>query len=171
METYQMVLTNSDIHHLVARSLQHNCTQELLQQGYIVKKNTSGLDTSHDAVAKQVIEISQQPQLLSCANLSQFKRGLFLGRGFTKSVYKSTYKGEEVAVKMITSDVEDIKACLERKLYYKKEECYLYANYKLLKEITLGLQLQHRNILKVSKSISPSYTSLYFYVSFQMLTK
>ncbi|XP_072043919.1 extracellular tyrosine-protein kinase PKDCC-like [Amphiura filiformis] len=136
----------------------HNCTYELIKQGYIVKRNTSTLhhrkldsktETEQDN-REQIPQLkAEESKLLSCANLSVLKLGRNLGKGITKEVFQSSYKGTDVAVKMITPSVEDVTACLKRGKYNKPEECYLYANYKLLKEITLSLQLNHRNILKI----------------------
>ena len=166
-----MVVKNSDysnnMRHIEAsNSHHHNCTEDSIQEGYVViRKNISKMNLlnrkldSDDHLQQQTTERTRSqiqhmyhargPQLLSCANISQFELGHFLGRGITKMVFKSTYEGDDVAVKIITPDVEDVQACLERGRYSRTEECYLYANYKLLKEITLALQLQHRNIVKV----------------------
>ena len=68
-----------------------------------------------------------------------------MGKGWTKVAYQSTHKGKDVVVKMISHETENVQACLERGKYFKEEECFLYANYKLMKEIMLSLQLDNWN--------------------------
>ncbi len=114
-----------------------------------MRNRSSECKTEKKDQTQNQISMREKQELLSCVNISNLRLGRQLGKGTTKQVYLSTYQGKEVAVKMITPKVDDVQACLQRGKYAKPEECYLYANYKLLKELTLSMQLSHRNILKV----------------------
>ena len=92
---------------------------------------------------------SHHPKLLSCTDISNLKLKRYLGQGWTKVAYQSTHNGKDVVVKMISHKTKNIKDCLKRGKYFEKEECYKLQNYKLMKEIMLSLQLDHRNMLKV----------------------
>ena len=94
-------------------------------------------------------KISGNHRLLSCRDVDTIDKKERLGRGVTKDVYRGLYRGRSVAVKMVTDKVEDIKACWRRNKHQSKSECYVYANYKLLKEMALTMQLDHQNIVKV----------------------
>ena len=87
---------------------------------------------------------------LGCEEIATLTLKRRVGRGTTKDVYSSDYGNTQVAVKMVSPKVPDIRACMRRKMFRSKEECYVYANYKILKEIALAQQLQHPNIAKVS---------------------
>ena len=89
---------------------------------------------------------SHHPKLLSCTDISNLTLKRILGKGADKNAYLSTYKGKDVVVKMISNETFHVKHCRK---YFTKEECFLQVNYKLMKEIMLSLQLDHRNILKV----------------------
>lgn len=86
---------------------------------------------------------------LGCDEIATLTLHRRIGRGTTKDVYSSMYKDKMVAVKMVSPKVQDIKACLRRKMFRNEEECYTYANYKIMKEIALAQQLHHPNIVKV----------------------
>lgn len=73
-----------------------------------------------------------------------------IGSGYTKTVHKGFYKGTEIAVKSVQLDNEDIKHCAVHKSNRSADECFIYAKYKLVKEIIMLQQLQHTNIIKVS---------------------
>ncbi|XP_022111558.1 uncharacterized protein LOC110990763 [Acanthaster planci] len=99
------------------------------------------------------------PELLACHNIDTIDKKEHLGRGVTKEVYRGVYRGRSVALKMVTDKVEDIKACRRRNKYKRKSDCYVYANYKLVKEMALTMQVNHPNIVKVHVCrLDPSLT-------------
>ena len=99
------------------------------------------------------INVSIKDGLLSCRDIESIDIKERLGRGVTKDVYRGVYKGRSVAVKMVTNKVEDIKSCWKRNKYKTWSECYVYANYKLMKEVALAMQLDHPNVVKVYNNI------------------
>ncbi|XP_038069709.1 extracellular tyrosine-protein kinase PKDCC-like [Patiria miniata] len=88
------------------------------------------------------------PESLSCHDIDTIDKKERLGRGVTKDVYRGVYRGRSVALKMVTEKVEDITACRRRNKYKSTSECYVYAHYKLMKEMALAMQLDHPNIVK-----------------------
>lgn len=93
-------------------------------------------------------------QYLGCRHIEDIQIVGKIGRGYTKTVHKGLYKGLEIAVKSVQLDNEDIKHCAVHKSNRSVDECFIYAKYKLAKEIIMLQQLQHANIIKVSGSFS-----------------
>lgn len=85
---------------------------------------------------------------MSCQDISQISLIDVLGRGTTKESFLGRIRGEDVCVKMVTSAVTDIRSCIHRQLSSEKK-CNMLANYKLVKEIGLLLQLKHHSIIKM----------------------
>ncbi|XP_070574033.1 extracellular tyrosine-protein kinase PKDCC-like [Ptychodera flava] len=103
---------------------------------------------------KQPNSTNSQPlqsgkELFGCSIIDRIAISRKLGTGTSKEVHLGEYKGQMVAIKRVTPNVEDVKACLRRKKFWKESDCYLYANYKIVKEILLSQQLHHQNILKL----------------------
>ncbi|XP_066295790.1 extracellular tyrosine-protein kinase PKDCC-like [Branchiostoma lanceolatum] len=90
-----------------------------------------------------------ESELLSCKDIDEISIIKPLGRGYTKVVELGSYRGVEVAVKRVKSFVKDVTACKARIEWKRHHECYLFANYKIMKEILLQNQLQHPNIIKL----------------------
>ena len=88
---------------------------------------------------------------LGCKDIKAIKIVQNIGRGYTKTVQKGLYRDTEVAVKSVRLDNEDIKRCvLNSAVNRSVEECFIFAKYKLAKEIIMLQQLQHANIVRVS---------------------
>lgn len=88
---------------------------------------------------------------LGCNDIKAIKIVQNIGRGYTKTVQKGLYRDTEVAVKSVRLDNEDIKRCvLNPAMNRSVEECFIFAKYKLAKEIIMLQQLQHANIVRVS---------------------
>ena len=96
-------------------------------------------------------EPSEFRQYLGCSDIKAIKIVENIGRGYTKTVQKGLYKGTEIALKGVQFDNEDIKHCIQN-LNISIDECFIFAKYKLAKEIIMLQQLQHANIIKVSLS-------------------
>ncbi|XP_033104759.1 extracellular tyrosine-protein kinase PKDCC-like [Anneissia japonica] len=90
-------------------------------------------------------------QMLHCEDILEISLVKRIGKGTTKEVWKATYQQKEVAVKLVSKSVDDIRTCMKRVQADEEERrrCYTYANYKLMKEISLLLDLQHSNIIKI----------------------
>lgn len=89
--------------------------------------------------------------LLGCREIRAIKVLRNIGRGYTKTVQKGLYRDVEVAIKSVRLDNEDIKRCVLHPTANRTvEECFIFAKYKLAKEIIMLQQLQHANIVKVS---------------------
>ena len=89
--------------------------------------------------------------LLGCSEIKAIKVVRNIGRGYTKTVQKGLYMDVEVAIKSVRLDNEDIKHCVLHPTGNRTvEECFIFAKYKLAKEIIMLQQLRHANIVKVS---------------------
>lgn len=86
---------------------------------------------------------------LTCREIDHMVLNRPLGRGTTKTVYRSTFAGQPVAVKMVTSDVKDIVACRKKKGNQNINSCFKFAQYKMMKEIALLHQLKHPNVAQL----------------------
>lgn len=88
---------------------------------------------------------------LGCSDIKTIKVVRNIGRGYTKTVQKGLYKEVEVAIKSVRLDNEDIKRCVSNPTVNRSVgECFIFAKYKLAKEIIMLQQLRHANIVKVS---------------------
>ena len=91
-------------------------------------------------------------EYLGCSDIKTIKVSGNIGRGYTKTVHKGLYRGTEVAIKSVQLSNEDIKRCVKNPLVNRSiDECFILAKYKLAKEIIMLQQLQHANVVRVSK--------------------
>ncbi|PIK44621.1 hypothetical protein BSL78_18542 [Apostichopus japonicus] len=103
-------------------------------------------------------------ELLDCRAIDSIKIAKNIAEGHTKTVQEGELMGKRVAVKSASIKGKDVKRCLEDGLHKKDGECYLLANYKVLKEIMVLRQLNHRNIANLlgmcvrSENSSPAIT-------------
>ena len=88
------------------------------------------------------------PLQFSCNEIRNIRITSELGRGYTKTVQKGLYGGQEVAVKSVQPRSRDIIACAERR-EMPEDECFNVSEQKLVKEALLLRQLKHPNIVKV----------------------
>ena len=88
----------------------------------------------------------------NCTNIRDIDVKHKLGNGVSKQVYCGVYKGEKIAVKMVTRHVVDVTACIKLRGKQGKRdnnnECFIFPNMKLMKEILLLQQLHHDNLVK-----------------------
>ncbi|XP_070574035.1 uncharacterized protein [Ptychodera flava] len=92
--------------------------------------------------------------ILQCKEINEIKLYGRLGIGYSKEVHLGRFRGEKVAVKHVSSVVRDVVSCLKRGKYWKTNDCFIYPNYKIMKEILLALQLDHPNLIKVVRDIA-----------------
>ncbi|PIK42282.1 putative extracellular tyrosine-protein kinase PKDCC [Apostichopus japonicus] len=85
---------------------------------------------------------------LTCKEINDIEITDVLGRGTTKEAFLGTLNGSDVCVKMVTSLVSDVRTCMRRP-GVSPSQCSMLANYKLLKEISLIIQLHHHSIVKM----------------------
>ena len=94
---------------------------------------------------------SLSTRFLGCSEIKAIKVVGNIGRGYTKTVQKGLYRGVKVAIKSVRLDNEDIKRCVLHSTGNRTvDECFIFAKYKLAKEIIMLQQLRHANIVKVS---------------------
>ena len=87
---------------------------------------------------------------LGCRDITEIQVLGKVGRGYTKTVQNGQYQGMEVALKSVQPDNEDIRECVKSPMVRRSvDECFIFAKYKLAKEIIMLQQLQHANIVKV----------------------
>ena len=96
-----------------------------------------------------LLQANVTSKLLTCREIARIQQQDTIGWGTTKEVFGGTYRGEDVAIKMVTPNVNDVRQCVNRRAYQEQDECYKYANYKLMKEIAYNLQLNSDRLLKV----------------------
>ncbi|XP_071485028.1 extracellular tyrosine-protein kinase PKDCC-like [Diadema antillarum] len=97
----------------------------------------------------EFIQANTSGKFLTCRDISRMQQVAPIGKGTTKEVFGGTFRGRGVAIKMVTPSVKDVQLCFNKRAYRQKEECYEYANYKLMKEIAYSLQLSNERILKL----------------------
>jgi len=124
-----------------------------------IDQSVNGLDVINysnvDQSAKG-LDVRVQRYRFNCSNTAHITVKRKLGHGVTKHVYLGFYKGERVAVKMVTRGVMDVTSCLkEKSLTYvmaslrERERCYVMPNMKLMKEILLLEQISHPNLVQM----------------------
>lgn len=87
---------------------------------------------------------------LGCRDITEIQVLGKVGRGYTKTVQNGQYQGMEVALKSVQPDNEDISECVKNPMVRRSvDECFIFAKYKLAKEIIMLQQLQHANIVKL----------------------
>lgn len=89
-----------------------------------------------------------------CSDLEAVTLKRKLGHGVSKQVYLGLYEGRRIAVKMVTRNLVDVTKCLKRMTEVTssssasdRAQCHVLPNMKLMKEILLLSQLDHRNLL------------------------
>ncbi|XP_078606107.1 extracellular tyrosine-protein kinase PKDCC-like [Branchiostoma floridae x Branchiostoma japonicum] len=124
----------------------------------VLRNMTKMINVSEDAVGSMVSKpqpmatvepVEHEAKLLSCEDIAEISITRLLGRGYTKVVELGTYRGRQVAVKRVKSNVRDVTACKARMKGKRQHECYLFANYKIMKEMLLQMHLSHPNIVKL----------------------
>ncbi|XP_072265893.1 extracellular tyrosine-protein kinase PKDCC [Pyxicephalus adspersus] len=121
---------------------------------------------SDQDVLSPKIDLSLQPPLLGCQDISKGTNVHYLGSGYTKAVYKLILNDTlSVALKSVDFGGHDIQNCLKR--YQTLEDCYRLASFKIVKEMILLQRLQHPNILQLhgycyqdSNDISDTLTTI-----------
>ncbi|XP_063774385.1 extracellular tyrosine-protein kinase PKDCC [Pseudophryne corroboree] len=112
------------------------------------------------------IDLSLQPPLLGCQDISKGTDVRYLGSGYTKAVYRLVLNDTvSVALKSVDFGGHDIQNCVKH--YRTLEDCYRLASFKIVKEMILLQRLQHPNILQLhgycyqdSNDISDTLTTI-----------
>ena len=98
--------------------------------------------------------------IINCTNVHQIKISKKLGKGVSKETYAGVFRGQDVAVKMVTPNVDDVKACTTKlkkeaggvKIESRTDEnkdCFVFPEMKMMKEILLINQLNHPGIIRL----------------------
>ncbi|KAG8584265.1 hypothetical protein GDO81_008759 [Engystomops pustulosus] len=130
------------------------------------KRSSSDQDILFQSHPSSKIDLSLQPPLLGCQDISKGTDLRYLGSGYTKAVYKLMLNDTvSVALKSVDFGGHDIQNCLKR--YKTLEDCYRLASFKIVKEMILLQRLQHPNILQLygycyqdSNDISDTLTTI-----------
>lgn len=130
------------------------------------KRSGSDQDILSQSHPSSKIDLSLQPPLLGCQDISKGTNVRYLGSGYTKAVYKLALNDTvSVALKSVDFGGHDIQNCLKR--YRTLEDCYRLASFKIVKEMILLQRLQHPNILQLygycyqdSNDISDTLTTI-----------
>ncbi|ELT87667.1 hypothetical protein CAPTEDRAFT_200941 [Capitella teleta] len=86
----------------------------------------------------------------TCSNVGDIQILALTGRGVTKHVYRAQHDGEQIAVKMVIPDSLDVQECVRQcSNEHQIGLCRAFPNMKLMKEILLLIQLNHRNLLQL----------------------
>ncbi|XP_071945325.1 extracellular tyrosine-protein kinase PKDCC-like [Antedon mediterranea] len=87
--------------------------------------------------------------LLGCGEIDSLKIIKKIKKGQNKIIESARYGTKQVAVKSASTQVASVQKCLKRKTYKKKEDCYILANYEVIRENLLLRQIQHSGIPKM----------------------
>lgn len=88
-------------------------------------------------------------RLLYCDDILNITDMTYMTSGWTKAVYKGTFKGSPVAIKTIDVKGQDVKTCEDSGRSHTV--CYVKAAKKIVKEIVVLEALAGKNVLKVKK--------------------
>ncbi|XP_078702338.1 extracellular tyrosine-protein kinase PKDCC-like [Branchiostoma floridae x Branchiostoma belcheri] len=93
--------------------------------------------------------LGNRTALLTCEDIAGIRVSRPMGRGVTKVVELGEYRGHGVAVKRVLPTVKDVRECKKTLESSGWNQCFVFPNYKLLKEILLLQQLKHPNIVQL----------------------
>ena len=85
---------------------------------------------------------------LNCTNLDEIVLRNYVGKGSRKLTYRGVFRGEDVAVKIVTTNVNNVLRCLEKKVIEYKD-CFNKVHMSAMKEILLSYELEHPGIIKL----------------------
>lgn len=86
-------------------------------------------------------------RLLYCDDILNITDMTYMASGWTKAVYKGTFKGSPVAIKTVDAKGQDVTTCMESGR--TRTFCFLKAAKKIVKEIVVLEALAGENVLKV----------------------
>lgn len=84
---------------------------------------------------------------LYCDDVHNITNMTYLASGWTKAVYRGSYKGSPVAVKTVDVNGQNVKTCM--KSGFSQTLCYVKAAKKIVKEIVVLQSIAGDNVLKV----------------------
>ena len=116
-----------------------------------INSDSDRKDVMKDSLTLQDTQAFLSGRLLSCSEISQIEIKEEIGRGYTKLTQHGVYNGHDVAVKSVGLDSTDYHNCIKDKRTKIASDCLLFSRYKVMKELLLYQQLNHPNIIKVSK--------------------
>ncbi|XP_045185783.2 extracellular tyrosine-protein kinase PKDCC-like isoform X2 [Mercenaria mercenaria] len=85
--------------------------------------------------------------LMYCDDIANITDKIYIASGWTKAVYKGTYKGSPVALKTVDVKGQDVTTCMDSGK--SETACFVKAAKKIVKEIVLLQALAGENVLKV----------------------
>ncbi|GLH01998.1 Uncharacterized protein GBIM_08049 [Gryllus bimaculatus] len=85
--------------------------------------------------------------LVNCSTLQEISDTEFVAAGWTKIVYKGTFRGKQVAVKTARYNGRDVQEC--QKDIGSSKTCFERVDAKILKEVVLLTDLAHENVVKI----------------------
>ena len=87
-------------------------------------------------------------RIFDCEDIANVTDRTYLTSGWTKAVYKGTYKGRSVAIKTVDRQGQDVTTCMSTGM--SETSCYIRAAKKIIKEIVILQAIANENVLKVS---------------------
>lgn len=115
------------------------------------KKNEKNVHLQ-ESFSESVQELPEQlgvGKLLTCIQIDAIKVLKTIAQGHTKYVQEGVLGVQRMAIKSANTESKTVQECHDEGVHTKDGECYLLANYKVLKEIMVLRQLQHKNIVRL----------------------
>ncbi|OWF39218.1 extracellular tyrosine-protein kinase PKDCC-like [Mizuhopecten yessoensis] len=117
-------------------------------------RDLKGFDKIGSKIKKQTI--AKAKYVFNCTNVHEIKLIKKVGHGVSKQAFLGKFKGQPVAVKMVTRHQKEVRQCLEgirekgmESDNFQRSRCFVFPTMKLMKEILLLEQLDHPGFVQL----------------------
>lgn len=100
--------------------------------------------------------VTKAKYVFNCTNINEIKLIKKVGHGVSKQAFLGKFKGQPVAVKMVTRHQKEVRQCLEgireKGMEWdtvQRSRCFVFPTMKLMKEILLLEQLDHPGFVQL----------------------